>query len=69
MVTTTITGTANNDNGHLDDIGPRWNSDDNSDFNIQHGSRSTALYGVAAVAVIFIIVSGYLAVRGRKPAS
>jgi len=32
-------------------------------------SNSTALYGVAAVAVIFIIVSGYLAMRGRKPAS
>ena len=27
------------------------------------------LYGVAAVAVIFIIISGYLAMRGRKPAS
>jgi len=33
------------------------------------GVSSTALYGVAAVAVIFIIVSGYLAMRGRKPAS
>ena len=32
-------------------------------------SNSTALYGVAAVAVVFIIVSGYLAMRGRKPAS
>jgi len=32
-------------------------------------SNNTALYGVAAVAVIFIIVSGYLAMRGRKPAS
>ena len=32
-------------------------------------SNSTALYGVAAVAVIFIILSGYLAMRGRKPAS
>ena len=32
-------------------------------------SNSTALYGVAVVAVIFIIVSGYLAMRGRKPAS
>jgi PQQ enzyme repeat/PQQ-like domain len=27
------------------------------------------LYGVAAVAVIFIVISGYLAMRGRKPAS
>jgi hypothetical protein len=27
------------------------------------------LYGVAAIAVIFIIISGYLAMRGRKPAS
>jgi len=34
------------------------------------GTSSTVLYGVAAVAVIFIIVSGYLAMtRGRKPAS
>jgi len=33
------------------------------------GSNSTALYGVAAVAVIFIIATGYLAMRGRKPAS
>jgi len=32
-------------------------------------SNSAALYGVAAIAVIFIIVSGYLAMRGRKPAS
>jgi len=33
------------------------------------GSNSTVLYGVAAVAVIFIIATGYLAMRGRKPAS
>jgi hypothetical protein len=33
------------------------------------GTSSTALYGVAAVAVIFIIATGYLAMRGRKPAS
>jgi len=32
-------------------------------------SNSTVLYGVAAVAVIFIIATGYLAMRGRKPAS
>jgi len=32
------------------------------------GGSSTTLYGVAAVAVIFIIVSGFLAMRGRKPA-
>jgi len=30
---------------------------------------STTTYGVAAVAVIFIIATGYLAMRGRKPAS
>jgi len=30
---------------------------------------STALYGVAAIAVIFIVATGYLAMRGRKPAS
>jgi len=33
------------------------------------GTSSTTLYGVAAVAVIFIIATGYLAMRGRKPAS
>jgi hypothetical protein len=33
------------------------------------GVSATALYGVAAVAVIFIIATGYLAMRGRKPAS
>jgi hypothetical protein len=29
-------------------------------------TNSTALYGVAAVAVVFIIATGYLVVRGRK---
>ena len=33
------------------------------------GVDSTTLYAVAAVAVIFIIATGYLAMRGRKPAS
>jgi len=33
------------------------------------GVSSTTLYGVAAVAVIFIIATGYLSMRGRKPAS
>jgi hypothetical protein len=33
------------------------------------GVSSTTLYGVAAVAVIFIIATGYFAMRGRKPAS
>jgi hypothetical protein len=33
------------------------------------GVDATTLYGVAAVAVIFIIATGYLAMRGRKPAS
>ena len=33
------------------------------------GVSSTTLYGIAAVAVIFIIATGYLAMRGRKPAS
>jgi glucose dehydrogenase len=31
------------------------------------GVDPTTLYGVAAVAVIFIIATGFLAVRGRKP--
>jgi hypothetical protein len=33
------------------------------------GVDTTTLFGVAAVAVIFIIATGYLAARGRKPAS
>ncbi|HUI00026.1 MAG TPA: hypothetical protein VLX56_00170 [Nitrososphaerales archaeon] len=33
------------------------------------GVSSTTTYGIAAVAVIFIIATGYLAMRGRKPAS
>jgi glucose dehydrogenase len=36
---------------------------------ISTGVDTTTLYGVAAVAVIFIIATGYLAMRGRKPAS
>ncbi len=32
------------------------------------GVDTTTLYGVAAVAVIFIIATGYFAMRGRKPA-
>jgi hypothetical protein len=33
------------------------------------GADTTTIYGLAAVAVIFIIATGYLAMRGRKPAS
>ncbi len=33
------------------------------------GTNTTILYGIAAVAVIFIVATGYLAMRGRKPAS
>jgi hypothetical protein len=33
------------------------------------GVSSATLYGVAAVAVIFIIATGYLAMRGRRPAT
>jgi outer membrane protein assembly factor BamB len=33
------------------------------------GASSAELYGVAAVAVIFIIATGYLAMRGRRPAT
>jgi len=33
------------------------------------GFDTTTVYGIAAVAVIFIIATGYLAIRGRKPAS
>jgi hypothetical protein len=33
------------------------------------GVSSATLYGVAAIAVIFIIATGYLAMRGRKPTS
>jgi len=31
------------------------------------GFDTTTVYGIAAVAVIFIIATGYLAMRGRKP--
>jgi hypothetical protein len=31
------------------------------------GFDATTVYGIAAVAVIFIIATGYLAMRGRKP--
>ena len=33
------------------------------------GFDATTVYGIAAVAVIFIIATGFLAMRGRKPAS
>jgi glucose dehydrogenase len=33
------------------------------------GFDATTVYGIAAVAVIFIIATGYLAMRGRKPGS
>ncbi len=36
---------------------------------VTSGGIGSVTYGIAAVAVIFIIVSGYLAMRGRKPAS
>jgi PQQ enzyme repeat len=65
VVTTTITGTATtvtlSGSGTVTSV---------STTTVTSSSNSTALYGVAAVAVIFIIVSGYLAMtRGRKPAS
>jgi hypothetical protein len=36
---------------------------------VTSGVNSSELYGVAAVAVIFIIATGYLAMRGRRPAT
>jgi outer membrane protein assembly factor BamB len=36
---------------------------------VSSGASSSTVYGLAAVAVIFIIATGYLAMRGRKPAS
>jgi lanthanide-dependent methanol dehydrogenase len=36
---------------------------------VTSGTSSAALYGVAVVAVIFIIATGYLAMRGRKPST
>jgi len=36
---------------------------------VSSSGNSTTLYAVSAVAVIFIVVSGYLVMRGRKPAS
>ncbi|HEV2389780.1 MAG TPA: PQQ-binding-like beta-propeller repeat protein, partial [Nitrososphaerales archaeon] len=62
VVTTTITGTATTvtlSGGGTTTVTTTASS----------GGSNTALYGVAAVAVIFIIATGYLAMRGRKPAS
>jgi len=62
VITTTITGTATT-------ITMSGATSTVTTTTTSSGSNSTALYGVAAVAVIFIIATGYLAMRGRKPAS
>ncbi len=62
VVTTTITGTATT-------ITMTSGASTVTTTTTTSSSNSTALYGVAAVAVIFIIATGYLAMRGRKPAS
>jgi len=62
VVTTTITGTATT-------ITLSGSGTVTTTTTTTSGGSSTALYGVAAVAVIFIIATGYLAMRGRKPAS
>jgi outer membrane protein assembly factor BamB len=36
---------------------------------VSSGGNSATLYGLAVVAVIFIIATGYLAMRGRKPST
>jgi hypothetical protein len=60
IITTTITGSATT---------ITLSGSGTATTTVTTGSNSTALYGVAAVAVIFIIATGYLAMRGRKPAS
>jgi len=62
VVTTTITGTATT-------LTVTSGASTVTTTTTTSSSNSTALYGVAAVAVIFIIATGYLAMRGRKPAS
>jgi len=65
VVTTTITGTATT----VTLSGGGTVTTTTTTTTTTTGVSSTALYGVAAVAVIFIIATGYLAMRGRKPAS
>jgi len=67
VVTTTITGTATTVT--LSGSGTVTTTTTTTTTTGGGGISSTALYGVAAVAVIFIIATGYLAMRGRKPAS
>jgi len=64
VVTTTITGTATTIT-----LSGSGTATTTVTTTTSSGTSSTALYGVAAVAVIFIIATGYLAMRGRKPAS
>jgi len=64
VVTTTITGTATTIT-----LSGSGTATTTITTTTSSGTSSTALYGVAAVAVIFIIATGYLAMRGRKPAS
>jgi hypothetical protein len=68
VVTTTITGTATTVT--LSGSGSVTTTTTTTTTTTSGGGvSSTALYGVAAVAVIFIIATGYLAMRGRKPSS
>jgi hypothetical protein len=65
IITTTITGTATT----VTVSGSGSVTTTTTTTTTSGGVSSAALYGVAAVAVIFIIATGYLAMRGRKPAS
>jgi glucose dehydrogenase len=67
VITTTITGTATTIT--MSGSGTATTTTTTTTTTTSSGVSYTVLYGVAAVAVIFIIVSGYLAMRGRKPAS
>jgi len=60
VTTTTITGTATT-------ITTGGATTTVTSTTITSSSSNTVLYGVAAVAVIFILATGYLAMRGRKP--
>jgi hypothetical protein len=67
VITTTITGTATTVT--VSGSGTATTTTTTTTTTGSGGVSSSALYGVAAVAVIFIIATGYLAMRGRKPAS
>ncbi len=67
--TTTATGSVTTATTTVTTSGPAVTTTATVTSTSSTGVSSTTLYGVAAVAVIFIIAAGYFAMRGRKPAS